>query len=466
MQIEFFGAARTVTGSQYVVTVNGKRILLECGLFQGRREEAWKRNRNFPFDPATIDVLILSHAHIDHSGNLPNLVRQGFKGTIYATDATVDLCKVMLKDSAHLQEMDIFHVNKIRAVKGEPPFKPIYTLADVEECLGHFSACYYDKSFEVVPGVICTFRDAGHILGSAGVQLEIKENGKSTRFGFSGDIGRSNMPLTHDPNQMGNLDTLVMETTYGDRHHDPYGETEEVLARLVTEIAKNGGRMLIPAFSVGRTQLIVYILHKLFNENRIPDIPIFVDSPMANQTTEIFTKHLDELDRETTRLFLENHENPFRFGRLKYVETVNESKTINAMPYPHIIISASGMLEGGRVLHHLVECVSDRKTMLLFVGYCAEHTLGRKLIDGDKKVKIFGQEYDVKCRIEKIDAFSAHADRHELLQYVNTCPPERLKQIFLVHGEIEGMESFRNALRSKGYQNVIIPQDGERYVIE
>jgi len=465
MQVEFHGAVRTVTGSQHIVVANGKRILFDCGLFQGKRDESYGRNKNFPFDPSQIDVVILSHAHMDHSGNIPNLVKSGFKGSIYATRPTVDLCRVLLKDSAFLQQRDIEYVNKIKAAKGEPLFKPIYTIEDVEACLDMFVGVEYDRPFSVGPGIRAIFRDAGHILGSAGIQLEIEENGKHLRFGFSGDIGRPDMPLTNDPNQMGDMDGIIMETTYGNRIHDAYGDTEEKLAQLVNDVARTGGRILIPAFAVGRTQLLIYILHKLYNENRIPEIPIFVDSPMSNQVTEVYKNYLDELDRETQRVFIQNAEDPFRFHRLRYVETVGESKELMKLTYPHIIISASGMAEGGRILHHMENAIGDRKTTLLFVGYAAEHTLARKIMDGDRKVKIFGIPYEVKCDIKVIDAFSAHADRHELLHYLNTNSPEKLKHIFLVHGEIDQMESFRNALRSKGYHNVHIPEEGEMYEI-
>lgn len=463
MRIQFFGACRTVTGSQILVSVNGSSVLLECGLFQGRRSESLERNRNFPFDPSGVGALLLSHAHMDHSGNTPNLVARGFGGSVYATPATVDLCKIMLRDSAFLQERDVAWVNRIRSRKGEPPTSPLYTTRDVNACLDSFVGVEYDRAFSVAAGVSATFRDAGHILGAASILLEVEEGGQVLRVGFTGDIGRMNMPLTHDPNQLRDLDVLIMESTYGERFHPSDEDTEGEIARYVNETAKIGGKIIIPSFAVGRTQLIVYFLHKLYKESRIPEIPIFVDSPLACRATDIFRAHLDELDRETERIFLQDHEDPFGFRRLRYVETVDESKSLNSLRYPHIIISASGMAEGGRILHHLRNNMDNHKALLLFVGYAAEHTLARRLMRGEKKIRIFGEEYKVKCRVEKMESFSAHADRRELLRYVDINDPARLKNIFLNHGETGPMESLRNALRSKGYLKVHMPQQGNAY---
>jgi len=463
MKIEFYGAARTVTGAQFIIRVNGKSILLDCGQFQGRRQESYEKNKNFLFAPEKIDSLILSHAHVDHSGNIPTLVKNGFTGSIYATQPTVELCKIMLKDCAYLQQRDIEWVNKIKAKKNEPLFKPIYTIEDVEASLDLFVGIDYNKRFTVGPGIDITLNDAGHILGSSGILLEIEENGKKWKAGYSGDIGRPNMPIMHDPSQLQDLDILIMETTYGNRLHSSYSDVEEELAQLINQVASHGGKIIIPAFAVGRTQIIIYIIHKLFNENRIPEIPVFVDSPMAVHATEVFRNHLEDLDRETYRVFLQDHEDPFGFRRLKYVETIEESKMLNSLKYPHIIISASGMAEGGRVLHHLKNSIENHKTLVLFVGYAAEHTLARKMIDGEKKVKIFGEEHRIKCRIETLDSFSAHADRQELLKYVDNNKPSKLKHIFLVHGELDQMESFKHALRSKGYKNIHIPETKQVY---
>jgi metallo-beta-lactamase family protein len=466
MNIQFCGAAQTVTGSQILITVNGKKILLECGLFQGRRSEAWERNHNFLFDPSSIDAVILSHAHIDHSGNIPNLVKHGFSKTIYCTPPTADLCKIMLRDSAYLQTKDVEWVNKIRRKNKQPPIEPLYTLPDVEACLDLFAGIDYDKGFTIAPGVEAMFREAGHILGSAGVHLEITENGRSWRIGFSGDIGRPNMPMTRDPNVLRELDMLIMESTYGDRLHGSYDDVEEELATMVRETAAAGGKLLIPSFAVGRTQHIVYVLHKLFDEDRIPDMPIFVDSPLACEATKVFECYPQHLDREAKRVFLDNDESPFEFSRLTYVHSVEESKKLNGLPYPHVIISGSGMCEGGRILHHLRNNIENPKTLVLFVGYAAKETLARKLMDGKKTVKIFGEEHMVRCAIKQLDAFSAHADRRGLLDYVDINSPVRLKHLFLVHGEPEGALSLRDAIRSKGFPNVHFPSQGETFTFD
>jgi metallo-beta-lactamase family protein len=461
MQLQFCGGAQTVTGSQSLITVNGKKILFECGLFQGRREESYQKNLNFMFNPAEIDYVILSHAHIDHSGNLPNLVKQGFKGSIYATPATIDLCKFMLRDSAYLQEKDLEWVNKIRLRQHQSIIEPLYTIHDVEATLELFVDVDYDQTFTIAPGVEVMFRDAGHILGSAGVHLEITENGRTFQLGLSGDIGRPGIPLMHDPNVLRDLDLLVIETTYGNRLHEPYDTVEEAVAEAIRTTAANGGKVIIPSFAVGRTQLLVYVLHKLFNQNRIPDMPIFVDSPMACHATDVFRDYPEYLDRETTRNFLSHHEDPFGFKRLTYIEDVEASKRLNALAYPHVIISGSGMCEGGRILHHLRNNLDNAKNLLLFVGYAARETLARKLMDGKPVVKVFGEEHNVRCKIQTIDAFSAHADRKDLLNYVDLNSPSKLKHIFLVHGELEQSSSFKDALRSKGYQNVHIPAIGD-----
>ncbi len=461
MQIGFYGAAQTVTGSQFLVTVNNTKILVDSGLFQGRREESFVKNRNFEFDPAEVDHLVLTHAHIDHSGNIPNLVRKGFRGTIHATHATVDLCEIMLKDSAFIQEKDVEFVNKIRSKQNKPLFKPIYTEEDVKKTLPLFKGYDYDETITLTKGVKVTFRDAGHILGAGSLLWEINENGRLIRLGFSGDIGRPNMPLMYAPNKLRDLDYLVMETTYGNRLHSPLGDVEQQLADIITETAQSGGKIIIPAFAVGRTQVMVYILHKLFDNHRIPEIPIFVDSPLGLHATEVFRKHHKLLDREAKRIFIPGESDPFSFGRLQYVKSVDESKSLNHIDYPHIIISSSGMAEGGRILHHLRNNVGNKKALVLFVGYAAPHTLSRKLIDGDKSIKIFGEEHKVRCRVKSLDSFSAHADRHELLQYLDHCPPSKMKKLFLVHGEIEQTDSFANALKSKGYQDLHIPEENE-----
>jgi len=434
MEIRFCGAAQTVTGSQFLVTVNKKQFLLECGLFQGRRTETYERNLNFLYEPSSVGTLVLSHAHMDHSGNIPNLVKKGFTGTVYATPSTVDLCKIMLRDSAHVQQSDVEWVNRIRAKHHQEPVEPLYTTADAESAMDFFAAADYNRPFTVAPGATAVFLDAGHILGSAGIQLDIEENGRKFRVGFAGDIGRPNMPIIRDPNHLRDLDVLMMECTYGNRVHGPFDEIEERLAGIIRQAAAGGGKILVPSFAIGRTQMLIYLLHKLFDQNRIPEIPVYVDSPLAVQATEIYRNHPEDFDRETNRVFVRSHEDPFGFRRLTFVQDTAESKKLNALSFPHIIISSSGMCEGGRILHHLRNNIEDPRCTILFVGYAARNTLARKIMDGEECVRIFGEQFRVKARVEMMDSFSAHGDRHDLLNYVKTMQPDRLKHIILVHG--------------------------------
>ncbi len=463
MQLTFLGAARTVTGSMHLLNVRGKRVLIECGLFQGRREECYKRNTNFPFDPASLDAVVLTHAHIDHSGNIPGLVKRGYRGPVYATPPTVDLCAIMLKDSAHIQESDIEWVNRIRKKQGLPPAVPLYSADDARRAAELFVGVDYNRTVTIAPGVECRFLEGGHILGSAGIHFEIEEPSGKTLLTYAGDIGRVNMPVINDPNLPRDQDVLIMESTYGNRHHDEILDREEQLAEIIRTTAATAGKVIIPAFAVGRTQELVYILHKLYNQNRIPDIPLFVDSPLALAATTVFRDHPECFDRETLRVFAESGEDPFEFSRLKYVREVAESKALNGLAYPHVIISASGMAEGGRVVHHLRNGISDRRTTVLFVGHAVKHTLARRLLEGNRKVRIFGEEHRVNARILSMDTFSAHADRRDLLDYVKYCPPSRLKHIFLVHGEPDQALPLKDALRSKGYPDVHYPEAGGVY---
>lgn len=465
MKLHCYGGARTVTGSLHVLSVNGHSVCIECGLFQGRRSESYERNLNFPFDPKQLDCLILSHAHIDHSGNIPNLVKRGFSGPIYATPPTVELCRIMLRDSAYLQLKDLEFANAKKRRQHDTPLEPLYTIQDAEACMDKFRPVPYDKPFAPVSGVSVTFRDAGHILGSAGASFEITEGGRMVRFGFTGDIGRPNMAVIQDPNILRDLDILLMESTYGNRRHGPSDHVEEELAHTIRETAAGGGKVIIPAFAVGRTQQIVYHLHKLFNEDRIPDMPIYVDSPLACNATDIFRNHPECMDRETNRIFLSGHEDPFGFSRLKYISDINESKALNGLSYPHVIISSSGMCEGGRTLHHLWNSIDNPKNLVLFVGFAAKDTLARKLMDGNPVVRIFGVEHTVKCRIKTIDAFSAHADSQELLEYALLTPPGRLSHIVLVHGEEDQALPLRDALLAKGYKNVLYPSPEDSLVL-
>jgi metallo-beta-lactamase family protein len=461
LKLKFFGAAREVTGSQHLLHVNGKNILIDCGLYQGRRKEAFEVNRNFPFNPADIDLMLLTHAHIDHSGNIPNLVKQGFKGNIYTTSATADLCQLMLRDSAYLQEKDVRFVNKKRTKQNKVLFEPLYSIDEAESSLKHLVGVQYDRPVELIPGVQAAFYDAGHILGSAGILLEIRENGNFTRLGFSGDIGRPDMPVLRDPNILTDLDALVIESTYGNRIHPVPGEIEEELISVINESVLQGGKIIVPAFAVGRTQLLVYVLHKLFNQNRIPLFPIFVDSPLAVNTTEVYRSHPECFDRETYRLFLNNHEDPFGFSRLIYIRDAEKSKELNDFQGPCMIISASGMAEGGRILHHLRNNIENPKNLILFAGYAAKETLARKIMDGAPEVNILGDVHKVKAGIKKMDYFSGHADQNGLLDYISFSSPKKLKHIFLVHGEAEESEPLKEKILAKGYRSVIYPRKGE-----
>jgi metallo-beta-lactamase family protein len=367
----------------------------------------------------------------------------------------------MLRDSAFLQEKDVKFVNKKRIHQNKNPFEPLYSIDDVEKAMLNFIGVQYDKRIEIFPGIAVTFIDAGHILGSAGILLEINENGKTTRLGFSGDIGRPEMPIIRDPVPLPNLDILIMESTYGNRFHPANDHVEEETASVINEVIKRGGKIIIPAFAVGRTQLLVYELHTLFDQKKLPVFPIFVDSPLAVNVTEVYRLHPECFDRETYIEFINNHEDPFGFSRLTYTRDVNESKKLNTFQGPCMIISASGMAEGGRILHHLANNIEDSNNLILFAGYAAKETLARKIMDGEKDINIFGSPYTVKAQIIKMDYFSAHADQTGLLKYVDTSVPDKLKNIFIVHGEPEESLPLQEMIVSKGYKNVHYPKTGD-----
>ena len=422
MKITFLGAIRTVTGSMHLLENGPQRVLLDCGLFQGRRQESFERNRKLPFDARRVDALLLSHAHIDHSGNIPSLVSSGFGGDIFCTPATRDLCGIMLRDSARIQEQDAAFVNKHRTRKGEPPIEPIYDTAAAEASLRRFVDQEYGRWFEVGPGLRVRFYDAGHILGAAITVIEAPGLTGTKRIGFTGDLGRVGLPILRDPEVPPEpLDVLIVESTYGNRLHGPIQETEEKLARVVSETAQRGGKVIIPAFAIERTQEIVYSLHKLSDAGRIPDLPIFVDSPLATSATEIFRQHPECFDAEINE-FLRRDADPFGFGRLRYTRSVEESKAINDVREPCVIISASGMCEAGRVLHHLQHNVADARNTVLIVSFQAENTLGRRIVERQPTVKIFGEEFQLKARVETINGYSAHADRDELLGWLRRLP--------------------------------------------
>jgi len=465
VKIKFLGAIRTVTGSMHLLYVNGARILLECGLFQGRRQESFERNRHLPFDASKIDALILSHAHIDHSGNIPNLVLSGFRGNIYTTFASRDLCSIMLRDAGHIMEADVAYVNKKRRRKGLPPVEPIYTIADATRSLQYFVGIDYERPIWVAPGVKLTFYDAGHILGSALCALDITEKGREPyRLLFTGDLGRPNMLILRDPQIVPDVDYLITESTYGARLHGTLQDAEERLAQVVNETFARGGKLIIPAFSVGRTQEIVYALHRLHNAGRIPHIPIFVDSPLSTNATEVFRLHPEYYDEETHEFMLK-YRDPFGFGELRYIRQVEESKALNDRHEPMIIISASGMCEHGRILHHLKNNIEDSRNTILFVGFQAEHTLGRRILERRKTVSIFGEEYRLRAHVESIDGYSAHADRNELLSYIRRLNPNRIRSTFIVHGDEENAFGLKEGLESLGMHKVAVPVPGEEVKI-
>ncbi|MFQ6100390.1 MAG: MBL fold metallo-hydrolase RNA specificity domain-containing protein [Anaerolineae bacterium] len=465
MEIHFLGAAQTVTGSQHLISVNGSRILLECGLFQGKRRESFERNRNLPFDSASVDVLILSHAHIDHSGNIPNLVRNGFRGSIYCTFATRDLCSAMLQDSAYIQEHDVAYVNRKRARRGLPPVEPIYTHADAIASLEHFVSVGYNRPVPVAPGVQCTFLDAGHILGSAIVLLEIEESQRHTRLLFSGDLGRHNMPILRDPTPALPADLLIIESTYGDRIHPPHEEAEQRLLRLIGETCARGGKVAIPAFAVGRTQEIVYSLHRLASAHKLPDVPLFVDSPLAVNATEVFRLHPECYDEELrTFIAQDRHPDPFGFNRLRYIRNVEDSKALNDLEGPAVIISASGMCEAGRIQHHLKHTIGDPRNAVLIVSWQAPHTLGRRLVERQPVVKIFGEEFPLRARVETINGYSAHADREGLLGWAKPIT-RNLQHAFVVHGDPEPASALADGLRRLGVGDVALPERGDAFQI-
>lgn len=463
MKLHFYGADREVTGSRHLLEVNGKKILLDCGMFQGRRSEERDKNMNFGFVPKEVDAVILSHAHIDHSGNLPNLVKQGFKGPIYCTKPTVDLLNYMLRDSAFIQEREVEYINEKKQESGEDLIEPLYTTEDVEKTLPLAKGVKYDSCMNLFddPDIMLCFREAGHILGSAITILTIKdhEDGKVKTLAFTGDLGRPNMPLIRNPYQLEEVDYLMMESTYGNRLHESILEAEDKLAEIVKSTAARGGKILIPAFSLGRTQEIIYSLHKLADEQKIPPLPIYVDSPLSVNLTEVFRNNLGVLDEETQKLFLEEKTDPFNFSQLHYIESVEESKALNNHNGPCIIVASSGMCEHGRILHHLKNSIEDHRNTLVIVGYQAQNTLGRKIIEKMSPVNIFGKPHEIKMEVKIMNAYSAHADRSDLLDYATKV--KGLKKLILVHGEDQACEDLKTAMLQNGIQDVLIPSFGE-----
>ena len=461
MEIEFSGAAREVTGSCHILRVNGKTVLLDCGLYQGRRAESREKNMRLPLPVADIDAVILSHAHIDHAGRLPFLVKSGYKHDIWATAATRDLCAVMLADSAHIQEKDAEYLER----RGKPHAEPLYTMADARRTQEQMIGVPYHRWFDVVDGVRAQYTDAGHILGSASVVIEAREGGVTKRLVFSGDIGRDGLAIIRDPEApTGGADVIICESTYGNRDHESVDGAREHLGRIVRETAARGGRVLIPSFAVGRTQELVYDLHVLRREEQIPAIPIIIDSPLAIDATSVFAMHPEVFDqsealvRATTKLF--------DFPLVRFTRDVEESKALNTARGPMIVIAASGMVESGRILHHLRNGASDPRNTILIVGFQAEHTLGRRIVEKRSTLRIFGEDVHRAAGVEILNGYSAHGDRTELRTWLDEVRDGGTKdgrgnpRVHLVHGEPEAQDAFAASLRSGGY-DVDAPKPGD-----
>lgn len=466
MKLTFHGAAQEVTGSMHLLEVNGQRILLDCGLFQGHRADTYERNLNFPFDPKSIDAVVLSHAHIDHTGKLPNLVKQGFSGNVWCTAATRNLSSYMLLDSGHIQEMDIQYLNKRRKRRGEPPVEPIYTQEDARNALPLFVSVGIQRAVPIGDGVKLTYYNAGHILGSAFVLLEIKESstGKEWRLVFSGDMGRAELAILYPPDTLSDADILIMESTYGNRLHGSHADARKRLEEVVSATAKRRGKVIIPAFAVGRTQELVYSLNVLDEAGDIPPIPVFVDSPLAVNATDVFRMHPEAWNTEVQEFLTEGkRRNPFDYSEIEYVRDVRRSKQLNFVTDPAIIISASGMAESGRILHHLKNNITRKENTILFVSFQAEHTLGRRILEGSDEVKIYGDEYPVRAQVERIDGYSAHADQSELLAWAGHFDKARLQKTFLVHGEKEAAFTLAGKLTEQGHRSVEVPVLGQSF---
>lgn len=457
IELQFLGAARHVTGSKHLLCINDKRVLLDCGLVQGPRRVADEQNRKLPLDPGELDAVVLSHAHIDHSGALPRLVKLGYAGPIWCTDATADMLHLMLLDSAHIQAQDARHLRK----HGRE-FEPLYDQDDVERTLRLLRPVPYRKPFEVMPELRVEFLEAGHILGAAIVVLDVDSGRQQRRVVFTGDHGRKNLPILRDPDPIPPCDALITESTYGDRIHEPRADLMADLARIISEEQHDGGRVLIPAFSVGRTQSVVLFLGQLMRDGELGRLPIYVDSPMSHEATRIMARHPELYDDETYRLLKSGH-NPLFFDGVTYVSDVEESKRLNDQR-SGVIISASGMCESGRILHHLKQTVGRREDCVLIVGYQANGTLGRRLLNGESPVHIYGDEYEVRCRVRSIQGLSAHADWRELMTATRPLA-ERCKQVFVVHGEDEPAEAYARRLRNAGFAEVVVPSKYDRVAI-
>ena len=458
-KISFFGATGTVTGSRHLLEINDNRLLIDCGLFQGPKKNRLKNWELFPVTPSTIDRVLLTHAHIDHTGYLPRLCKNGFTGKVHCTHATADLCDIMLKDSAHIQEEDAYWANK-KGYSKHKPARPLYTMEDAENALSLFSPVHFGERFRIDDGIRVKFLDSGHILGSSFIDIKTSRNDVGRKILFSGDMGRSDRPILRDPDQAFNINYLVLESTYGDRLHDE-GSPTEGLARIISKCVARGGVIVIPAFSVGRTQTLLYVLRELEEEGQIPTLPIYVDSPMGIKATEVFEKRISEMDLDS-RVETLRGKRIFRPKQLHICKSRDESKAINEVMTPAIIISSSGMATAGRILHHLEKRLPNPKKTILLIGYQAYGTRGRSILEGAEKVKIHGQEIPVKAKVETILGFSGHADYNEIMAWLMgfNRPPEKT---FLVHGELEASASLAEKIRSQFGWETIVPEFGESF---
>ncbi|MCR5414589.1 MAG: MBL fold metallo-hydrolase [Kiritimatiellae bacterium] len=466
MRITFYGAAQTTTGSMHLVEANGKRILLDCGLYQGHRKEAFEKNRNLPVDPKTIDYVILSHAHIDHSGNLPQLVRQGFTGRVFARQSTTDLCDIMLRDSCFLQKRDLEYINKRRRKEGKKLFEPLYEESDVDALMKLFVPTHLHEPREIARGLTLEFFNAGHILGSALVQLDVKsDHGRNHRLLFSGDLGQPDQPILRHYEYPSGADILLVESTYADRLHPSADDVELRLERYLKYIDRHNSKLIIPAFSVGRTQQIIYYLNKLRERNKVPrEVKVYIDSPLSQKATRIYAAHREVYNDEARRMIAEG-KNPLEYPGMTFVGTPEESMALNETPGPMIIIAASGMCEGGRVLHHLKHAVQDPDNIILIVGFQAENTLGRRIVEEKNPIKILGEEIPLKARVEVINALSAHADRNGLADWIREIK-DNVRNAFAVHGEPEKVAAMTQLLTDLGVPNAVAPEPGQTYRFE
>ena len=463
MKITFYGAAQTTTGSMHLVEANGKRILLDCGLYQGHRKEAFEKNRNLPVDAKTIDYVILSHAHIDHSGNLPQLVRQGFRGRVFARQSTTDLCDIMLRDSCFLQKRDLEYINKKRKKEGKHLFEPLYEESDVDALMQLFIPTHMHEPREICRGITLEFFNAGHILGSALVQLDIKsDHGHNHRLLFSGDLGQPNQPIIRHYEYPAGADILLVESTYADKFHPSADDVELRLEKYLKYIDRHNSKLLIPAFSVGRTQQIIYYLNKLKERNKVPrEVKVYIDSPLSQKATAIYANHREVYNEEARRM-IEAGKNPLEFPGQIFVGTPEESMALNDTPGPMVIIAASGMCEGGRVLHHLKHCVQDPDNIILICGFQAENTLGRRIVEKKNPLRIFGEEVELKAQVEVINALSAHADRAGLIDWIGEVK-DNVRNAFAVHGEPEKVSAMVEILKEQGIRNCVAPLPGQTY---